>query len=59
MHSEDVFSLYLRKNSKFDFFRPLKLDGYAKSVHVPLGSGAKGGLPKYPTIQALIPVIFY
>ncbi|EFP00738.1 CRE-DNJ-25 protein [Caenorhabditis remanei] len=36
---------------------PLKLDGYAKSVHVPLGSGAKGGLPKYPTIQALIPIL--
>ncbi|UMM38434.1 hypothetical protein L5515_009849 [Caenorhabditis briggsae] len=36
---------------------PLKLDGYAKSVHVPLGTAAKGGLPKYPTIQALIPIL--
>lgn len=36
---------------------PLKLDGYAKSVHVPLGSAAKGGLPKYPTIQALVPIL--
>lgn len=36
---------------------PLKLDGYAKSVHVPLGSAAKGGLPKYPSIQALIPIL--
>ncbi|CAI2352763.1 unnamed protein product [Caenorhabditis sp. 36 PRJEB53466] len=36
---------------------PLKLDGYAKSVHVPLGRSPKGGIPKYPTIQALIPIL--
>uniref|UniRef100_A0A8R1HSQ5 J domain-containing protein n=1 Tax=Caenorhabditis japonica TaxID=281687 RepID=A0A8R1HSQ5_CAEJA len=36
---------------------PLKLDGYAKSVHVPLGTSQKGGVPKYPTMQALIPIL--
>lgn len=36
---------------------PLKLDGYAKSLHVPMGSAAKGGLPKYPSIQSLIPIL--
>uniref|UniRef100_A0A1I7V2V8 J domain-containing protein n=1 Tax=Caenorhabditis tropicalis TaxID=1561998 RepID=A0A1I7V2V8_9PELO len=36
---------------------PLKLDGYAKSLHVPMGSAPKGGLPKYPSIQALIPIL--
>ncbi|CAI5451241.1 unnamed protein product [Caenorhabditis angaria] len=36
---------------------PLKLDGYAKSIHIPLGVSAKGGVPSQPTIQALTPIL--
>ncbi|EGT33046.1 CBN-DNJ-25 protein [Caenorhabditis brenneri] len=36
---------------------PLKLDGYAKSLHVPMGTTTKGGVPKYPSIQSLIPIL--
>ncbi|CAB3396958.1 unnamed protein product [Caenorhabditis bovis] len=36
---------------------PLRLDGYAKSIHIPLGISQKGGLPHQPFIRALIPLL--